>query len=124
MPDQSDQQLFFIDSELIERLMGGDSLPAQQAAQAEQPRPIPVGPLTVAVALASEGRLEDAANELKNAAAHGEDSADVQASLGHVLFEQEKWVEAETHYAAVTRLQPQHSTAHYNLGLSLERQGK
>ncbi len=120
MAGDNEQQLFFIDGELIERLMRGDRTPVQT----QQQRPVTASALTAAVSLASEGRLDDAAKELQSAADHGEDTADVQAGLGHLRFEQQNWIEAEAHYAKVTQLEPGHPTAHYNLGLCLERQSK
>ena len=47
-----------------------------------------------------------------------------RAALGHLRFEQQKWSEAERHYAKVAEQEPKHPTAHYNLGLCLERQSK
>src|ERR1035437_6251985 len=112
------QQVFFIDDELIERLLRGDTAPVP----AKQQRPASSSSLATAVALASEGQLDDAVRELEGALERGENAVEVHSGLGHLRFEQQNWSEAERHYAKVTEQKPKHPTAHYNLGLCLERQ--
>jgi tetratricopeptide (TPR) repeat protein len=80
--------------------------------------------LAKAVALASEGKLDDAIKELEEGAKRGENPVEVQTGLGHLRFEQKNWAEAARAYGKVAELEPKHRTAHYNLGLCLERQGK
>jgi tetratricopeptide (TPR) repeat protein len=120
MAADNDSRLFFVDSELIERLLRGDTAPGP----AQQQRPVSSAGFAAAVALASEGRIDDAVRELESAAERGEDAMEVQTGLGHLRFEQRKWSEAQAHYARAAQLEPRHPTAHYNLGLCLERQSK
>jgi len=113
-------EVFFIDDDLIERLLRGDAAPAS----AKQKRPAASNGLAAAVTLASEGKLDDAVRELEAALGRGENPVEVQSALGHLRFEQQKWSEAQGHYAKVAAREPKHQTAHYNLGLCLERQTK
>ena len=121
MAENKDQHVFFVDDDLIERLMRGDSVedPGQEKASGILARA-----LARAVQLASENRLDDAVKELERAAEKGENPVEVNTGLGHLRFEQQKWNDAARAYAKVAELEPKHRTAHYNLGLCLERQGK
>src|SRR6266446_5081893 len=120
MPANNDQQVFFVDDELVERLMRGDKL----EDPARKKRPASSISLGRALTLASGGRLDDAVRELEGAAERGESPAEVHAALGHLRFEQKKWDEAARCYSKVAEADPRHPTAHYNLGLCLERQDK
>src|SRR6266404_1451642 len=117
MPENT---VFFVDDDLIERLMRGDTVddPTKKKRQASS------SALAKAVTLASEGKLDDAVKELEAAAQRGESPAEVYTGLGHLRFEQQNWSEAARCYAKVAELEPQHRTAHYNRGLCLERQVK
>jgi tetratricopeptide (TPR) repeat protein len=119
MPD-SNETVFFIDDDLIERLMRGDTAPADPT---KKKRPATVSALATAVKFATDGKLDEAVKELERAAAEGENPVEVETGLGHLRFEQQKWDEAARSYAKVIELDPKHRTAHYNLGLVLERQG-
>src|SRR5450432_3797533 len=114
------QEVFFIDDDLIERLLRGDAAPASP----KQKRPAASSGLATAVALATEGKLDDAVRELEAALGRGENPIEVQSGLGHLRFEQQNWSEAQRHYTKVAEQEPKHPTAHYNLGLCLERQSK
>ena len=81
------------------------------------------GAFAKAVSLASRGRLDEAILELETAG-DDEDAIELRAGLGHLRFEQQNWAEAALQYAAVAQAEPEHPTAHYNLALCLERQGK
>ena len=120
MPD-SNETVFFIDDDLIERLMRGDTAPADPA---KKKRPATVSALAAAVKLASDGKLDDAVKELERAAAEGENPIEVETGLGHLRFEQQKWDDAARCYSKAIEADANHRTAHYNLGLALERQGK
>ena len=120
MLQDNGQQVFFIDDELIERLLRGDAAPVP----AKPKRPASSGSLATAVALASEGKVDEAVRELEGALERGENAVEVHSGLGHLRFEQQNWSAAERHYAKVAELEPKHPTAHYNLGLCLERQSK
>src|SRR6202163_2959835 len=120
IPQKDSQQVFFVDDELIERLLRGDAAPSP----AKQKRAAHSGSLATAVALASAGQVDDALRELEAALERGENVVEVQSGLGHLHFEKENWNQAERHYAKVVEREPKHLTAHYNLGLCLERQSK
>src|SRR5580693_2540605 len=120
MAENKEQQVFFVDDELIERLMRGDAVDDP----GKKKRPANSTALARAVQLASENRLDDAVKELERAAEKGENPVEVHTGLGHLRFEQQKWPDAARAYAKVAELEPKHRTAHYNLGLCLERQGK
>jgi tetratricopeptide (TPR) repeat protein len=113
-------EVFFIDDDLIERLLRGDAAPASS----KQKRPAASSGLATAVAFATEGKLDEAVRELEAALQRGENPSEVQSGLGHLRFEQQKWSEAQGHYAKVAEQEPKHQTAHYNLGLCLERRSK
>ncbi len=116
---EQDQQAFFVDDELVERLLRGDApLPSKAT------RPAAAGALADAVQQATGGRLEEAAKTLESAAQQGQDPGEVYSALGHVRFEQQLWEEAAECYRKVAALAGPQPTAHYNLGLVLERQGK
>src|ERR1700691_3772979 len=115
MPDNN-ETVFFIDDDLVERLMRGDTAPADAS---KKKRPAAVSALASAVKLASDGKLDDAVKELERAANEGENPVDVQNGLGHLRFEQQRWEEAARSYAKVIELDAKHRTAHYNLGLVL-----
>src|SRR6478672_1653564 len=117
---QNDEQAFFVDDELVERLMRGDS----PASKPKTQRPAETSALGNAVKLAAAGRLDDAIKELEGAASRGEKPAEVYTGLGHLRFEQQKWGEAAACYSKVIAAEANNGQAHYNLGLSLERQGQ
>src|SRR5690349_3641320 len=116
---QNDDHAFFVDDELVERLMRGDSLAAKPRTQ----RPAETSALGNAVKLAAAGRLDEAVKELEAAASRGEKPAEVYAGLGHLCFEQQKWGEAAACYSKVIAAESNNAMAQYNLGLALERQG-
>jgi len=120
LPADPEQHVFFVDDELIERLMRGDVVQDPDRKR----RPASSSALAKAVTLATGGHLDDAVKELADAAERGESPAEVQAALGHLRFEQKNWEEAARCYGKVAEVEPKHRAAHYNLGLCLERQGK
>src|SRR5580698_7250958 len=114
----TNETVFFIDDELIERLMRGDTAPAPDTSNpAKKKRPAETSALATAVKLASDGKLDEAVKELERAASQGENPIEVQTGLGHLRFEQQKWDEAARSYSKVIELDPKHRTAQYNLGL-------
>src|SRR5579863_195404 len=113
MAENSDQTVFFVDDDLVERLMRGDSDAAQGKAKRRAESPT----LAKAVILASEGHVDDAIRALEGAAARGESPIEVHTGLGHLAFEQQNWTEAARNYAKATEIEPQNYTGHYNLGL-------
>src|SRR5258706_5931936 len=124
MPESNEQQAFFIDDDLVERLMRGDAAPDKASDKAKQQRPVELSALAKAIKLAGEGKLDDAVRELEAAAKRGENPIEVSIALGHLRFEQQNWVEAARCYASAAELEPKHRTAFYNLGLALERQSE
>src|SRR5690242_13866962 len=117
---QNDERAFFVDDELVERLMRGDS----PAAKPKTHRHAETSALANAIKLAAAGRLDDAVKELEGAAARGEKPAEIYSGLGHLRFEQQKWGEAAACYSKVIAADANNAVAHYNLGLALERQGQ
>src|SRR5215475_4711086 len=113
MPENKEQTVFFVDDDLIERLMRGDSV----EDPAKKKRPAAVSALARAVILATEGHLDDAVKELEQAAQRGENPVETYTGLGALKFEQQKWAEAARCYSKVGEADPKHRTAHYNLGL-------
>src|SRR5258707_11256235 len=117
---ENNEGVFVVDDDLIERLLRGDTV----EDPSKKKRPIASSALAAAVKLASEGRIDDAVKELERAAAKGESPNEVHTALGHLKFEQQNWSEAANWYRKVTTADAKHRTAHYNLALCLERQGK
>ena len=66
MAENTADTVFFIDDDLIERLMRGDASAAAGASQNK--RPAESSALGVAVKLASEGKLDEAVRKLEEAA--------------------------------------------------------
>src|SRR6185437_16698223 len=97
-----------------------DSLAAKPRTQ----RPAETSALGNAVKLAAAGRLDEAIKELESAASRGEKPAEVYSGLGHLRFEQQKWGEAAACYSKVIAAEANNASAHYNLGLALERQAQ
>src|SRR6185369_9705271 len=120
IPADKPQQVFFVDDDLIERLLRRDPTPLSPKPQ----RPAYSSSLAPAIELASEGKLDDAVRELEGGLQRGENAAEVHSGLGHLRFEQQNWQEAERHYAKAAEQEPRNTAAHYNLALSLERQAK
>jgi Flp pilus assembly protein TadD len=106
MPGKDDPFVFFVDDDLVERLMRGDAA----VDPAAKKRPASTTALAVAVRLASEGRLDDAVKELERADERGENPAEVYTGLGHLRFEQQNWSEAAACYGTVAELEPEHRT--------------
>jgi tetratricopeptide (TPR) repeat protein len=113
-------QVFFVDDDLIERLLRGDTAPVPPKPQ----RPAFAGSLAPAIELASAGKVDAAVEHLKAALDRGESAGEVHNALGHLRFEQQNWSEAELHYARAVKQEPKNTAAHYNLALCLERQAK
>lgn len=112
---EQEQQVFFVDDELVERLLRGDApVPSKPARPASAPS------VAEAVQQAAGGQLDDAAKTLETAGEQGEDPAEVYSAMGHVRFEQQRWEEAAECYSKAGDA-PVHR---YNLGLALVRQGK
>ena len=65
MAENNDQAVFFVDGDLVERLMRGDS--ATGPGKGKRPAASPT--LAQAVTLASEGHVDDAIRALEGAAA-------------------------------------------------------
>ena len=120
MAQANEQHVFFVDDELVERLMRGDG----PLAAGKKSRPAATTALGKAVELAEAGRLDEAIAELEGAASRGGDPIEIHTAMGHVRFEQQQWEQAAACYAKVTALNAKHPTAHYNLALALERQEK
>src|SRR5262245_36807543 len=117
MTDTNQQSVFFVDDDLIEKLMRGDA----SADPAKTKRAAQSHVLVRAVELASTGGLAEAIRELEEAVERGEQSADIHSSLGHLYFEDKAWAKAAASDGKVIETEQSHRTAHYNLALCLER---
>src|ERR1700689_4816795 len=102
MPDSNGQQVFFIDDELVERLMRGDA----PEGSSKHKRPASSSALAKALKLAGAGKIDDAVQELEAAAERGENPAEVFSALGHLKFEQQKWEDAEHCYGNPSEADP------------------
>jgi tetratricopeptide (TPR) repeat protein len=114
--EPNNEHIFFVDDELVERLMRGDPVQPSQKT-----RPAETNALAKAVKLAQEGKLSEAAAVLEEAARQNGNPVEIYSALGHIRFEQEKWEEATDCYIRVAEADDKHRTAFYNLGLCLER---
>ena len=73
--------------------------------------------LSKAVSLHLEGKLENAAKVLTRAIESGEQDAGLFAALGHIQYEMRDYAAAASSYSQLAGLEPQHRTAHFNLGV-------
>ncbi|MCL6582232.1 MAG: tetratricopeptide repeat protein [bacterium] len=76
------------------------------------------------VALAAEGRYQEAAIHYAEAIRIKPDYACAHNNLGFVLSKQKKLTEAEAHYRQAIKIKPDWALAHYNLGCLLAAQGR
>ena len=74
-------------------------------------------------ALAATGHLEGAAAKMKAAIASDPRNATFEDDLGSIYARQQRWAEAQTHFAAAAKLAPTLVTAHLHLGLAMQAQG-
>ena len=84
IPADKAQQVFFVDDDLIERLLRRDPTPLSPKPQ----RPAYSSSLAPAIELASEGKLDDAVRELEGGLQRGENAAEVHSGLGHLRFDE------------------------------------
>src|SRR5665213_4252721 len=113
-PADNTQQVFFVDDDLIERLLRGDPAPVPPKPR----RPAYSSSLAPAIELASAGKLDDAVQKLEDALDHtenarSENAAEIHSGLGHLRFEQRDWNRAEHHYAKAVEQEPKNIAAHY-----------
>ena len=120
MPENNPQNVFFVDDDLIERLMRGDTADVSSKKKS----PAESSALVKAIKLAEEGKLDEAVIELEGAAARGENPKETYFGLGHLHFEQQHWDAAAGCYAKAAEADPAYLPAHYDCGLALERLGK
>jgi protein O-GlcNAc transferase len=74
-------------------------------------------------ALAATGHLDEAADKMKAAIAGDPRNAALQDDLGSIYARQQRWAEAQTHFAAAAKLAPALATAHLHLGLAMQAKG-
>src|SRR5262249_53893609 len=102
----------------------------QQNRAAAGPSAAPADPevlrnmLRQGVALAEQGRLDEAAACFLQAQQLQPNSVDAHNNLGSVRFGQQRYDEAVACYEHVLRLSPDYAAGHYNLGAALERVGR
>ncbi len=124
----------YVDDQLIEALLRGERPPANLPSDIGElagsvldnaaTHSTSTKALPAALALLEQDRLEGAIAILERGAQAGEDPLEIQNALAQLRFEQGRWDLAEKGFVAVVRMAPNQATAHYNLGLALERQGK
>jgi len=73
--------------------------------------------LAKAVSLHLEGKLETAARLLAKAIEGGENDASLLSALGHIQYELRDFEAAAATYTQMAEAEPQHRTAHFNLGV-------
>jgi len=97
---------------------------ALDAAARAQHKPLPAAVLAnYARALAATGRLDEAAAKMTAASLADPRNAVLQDDLGSIYARQQRWPDAQTHFAAAAKLAPTLATAHLHLGLALQAQG-
>src|ERR1051326_7058022 len=118
---QNNENMFFVDDELIERLLRGES---SGPAASKPKRPAESDTLATATKLATAGKLDEAIKELEGAASRGESPAEVYSGLGHLWFEKQNWQKAAECYGKSLEANGKDAATQYNLGLVLERTNK
>ena len=78
----------------------------------------------LAIALAGEGKLDEAIEHYKTALRIKPDKAKAHYNLANVLTDRGKLDEAIRHYEEAIRIDDRYAKAYHNLGLALARQGK
>src|SRR5882724_4041688 len=138
----ADESSFFVDEEVIERLLAGGKQgkdvkspvsagltnPAAKPASPQQidsppqpesqKRPVEAQLANVLV-LEREGKTEEAlaeAGRLAAASPAGKKDPDPHWVKGHLHFEQKQFTEAAAAYQNAVDVDPNHRTAHYNFG--------
>ena len=127
----ADENSFFVDEELIERLLGGGKESKKEpqidpAPKPESPKRPVEAQLSSVLVLDREGKTEQAlavANKLVADMPINKKDPDPLWVKGHLHFEQKQFAEAAEAYRKAAEVDPNHRTAHYNYGLSLERLG-
>jgi tetratricopeptide (TPR) repeat protein len=77
-----------------------------------------------AIALAGEGKLDEAIVELSKALRLKPKFAEAHYNMGNALAGQDKLDEAIDHFSEAIRIKPDYPEAHNNLGILLARKGK
>src|SRR5215831_4733399 len=73
--------------------------------------------LSKAVSLHLEGKLDTAAHLLSKAVEDGEREPGLFSALGHIQYEMRDFEGACATYGQLIEIEPQHRTAHFNLGV-------
>ena len=90
----------------------------------EVTRENPIIQSNLGLALATQGKMDQAIAHYAEALRLNPDYAKAHNDLGVALVAQGKMDQAIAHYAEALRLNPDYAEAHYNLGLALATQGK
>ncbi|MGH7247166.1 MAG: tetratricopeptide repeat protein, partial [Pseudomonadota bacterium] len=116
MAENNEQWVFVVDEDLIEKLMGNDSVDSNA-----KKRPLGVTALSKVLSLQTQGRTQDALKEVERAIEKGETLPEIYATRGHLQFELQRWGDAASSYAKLAEIDANDKTAQYNLGLALEK---
>src|SRR5262245_38402412 len=76
-----------------------------------------------AASLYLAGKTAEALGELQAAKRNGSESPKLDSAVGHLHFEQGEFAAAAAAYRNVLGVEPNNSTAHYNLGICLDKLG-
>ncbi len=98
--------------------------PAPAPAPQEATQPKKSSALVKAILLHLEGKIEDAVRELEAGLRAGEETLEIKAALGNLLYEVGRFEDAAKSYREVIGEQPQHPGIHYKLGVCLHRLGR
>ena len=120
MADYSDQWLWFVDEELVEKL----TKPEEEPLETEAARPAETRATAKALALHQEGKTKQALETLARAIEKGEELADLYLMAGAIRLETQQWEGAAANFANLVALEPEHRSAHHNLGIALARCGR
>jgi tetratricopeptide (TPR) repeat protein len=119
MAEFTDHWLWFVDEELVDRLMAPDEVAPNASI-----RPAQAAAAGVAMGLHLQGRTEEAATEIEKAIESGEPGSDLHAIAGNLHFQLGEFEKAASHFSQLRAALPDHPTAGFNLGVCYERLGR
>jgi tetratricopeptide (TPR) repeat protein len=119
MAEFTDQWLWFVDEELVDRLMAPDEVAPNASI-----RPAQAAAAGVAMGLHMQGRTREAASEIERAIDSGEPESDLHAIAGNLHFQLGEFEKAAEHFSSLRAALPDHPTAGFNLGVCHERLGR
>ena len=119
MAEYTDQWLWFVDDELVEKLVRADEAVPEQVQ-----RPAETSATAQALALHADGKSRQALEILERAIEKGESLPELYAMSGWIRIETQQYGEAAASFANLLALEAEHRTANHNLGVCLEKLGR